>query len=216
MCQLPELRGKKFTQIICEEFSGEKLVQFVWISTLFSFVSQNYLKIFRCLYKISVINVNFRVPFNASLYTILTIVGTLQISVIIPSIGSFVSFISALFLFEVFRTSFQTWNNLIILVAQPPLSVDDEKSSRMFRCGKCVGDVSAKKPNSWTSFCGKKLLNYKISTLKTSGVFQPDPPTPCVKIDEDGSHDMPKEKNAFSNARDSVNYLRKIQSMIII
>lgn len=46
-------------------------------------------------------------------------------------------------------------------------------------------------------------------------LFQPDPPTPCVKISEEGDqHDMPKEKNAFTNARDSVSFRFKAFSRI--
>ncbi|KAF1758578.1 hypothetical protein GCK72_015037 [Caenorhabditis remanei] len=115
------------------------------------------------------IHANNIVPFNASLYTILTIIGTLQISVIIPSIGSFVSFISALFLFEWLNLHFQS----------------------MTRSRRACFDVA------------NVLETYQPRNRTHGHLFVPDPPTPCVKIDEDGSHDMPKEKNAFSNARDS-------------
>ncbi|CDH93223.1 Phosphoprotein [Caenorhabditis elegans] len=48
------------------------------------------------------------------------------------------------------------------------------------------------------------LETYQPRARTHGHLFVPDPPTPCVKISEDGNqHDAPKEKTAFSSARDS-------------
>ncbi|PIC35965.1 hypothetical protein B9Z55_015141 [Caenorhabditis nigoni] len=115
-------------------------------------------------------NLNNIVPFNASLFTILTIIGTLQISALSPSLGSFLSFIISLFTYE--------WQALHF--------------PSMTRSRRACFDVA------------NVLETYQPRARTHGHLFVPDPPTPCVKISEEGNqHDMPKEKNAFSNARDS-------------
>ncbi|CAO4375063.1 unnamed protein product [Caenorhabditis nigoni] len=115
-------------------------------------------------------NLNNIVPFNASLFTILTIIGTLQISALSPSLGSFLSLIISLFTYE--------WQALHF--------------PSMTRSRRACFDVA------------NVLETYQPRARTHGHLFVPDPPTPCVKISEEGNqHDMPKEKNAFSNARDS-------------
>ncbi|CAI5440811.1 unnamed protein product [Caenorhabditis angaria] len=49
------------------------------------------------------------------------------------------------------------------------------------------------------------LETYQPRARTHGHLFIPDPPTPCVKIadENDVAHDAPKEKNAFTNARDA-------------
>ncbi|CAP28150.1 Protein CBG08299 [Caenorhabditis briggsae] len=109
------------------------------------------------------------VPFNASLFTILTIIGTLQISALSPSLGSFLSLIISLFTYE--------WQALHL--------------PSMTRSRRACFDVA------------NVLETYQPRARTHGHLFVPDPPTPCVKISEEGNQHMPKEKNAFSNARDA-------------
>ncbi|CCD68227.1 Phosphoprotein [Caenorhabditis elegans] len=110
------------------------------------------------------------VPFNASFLTILTICGTLQISALVPAVGSVLSVLLSLFTYE--------WLNLHF--------------SSMTRSRRACFDVA------------NVLETYQPRARTHGHLFVPDPPTPCVKISEDGNqHDAPKEKTAFSSARDS-------------
>uniref|UniRef100_A0A8R1DJP7 Uncharacterized protein n=1 Tax=Caenorhabditis japonica TaxID=281687 RepID=A0A8R1DJP7_CAEJA len=110
------------------------------------------------------------VPFNASLFSILSIVGALQLAALSPNIGSFISVIVSIFTYE--------WINLHF--------------SSMTRSRRACFDVA------------NVLETYQPRARTHGHLFVPDPPTPCVKIAEEGNaHDMPKEKNAFTNARDS-------------
>ncbi|EGT33930.1 hypothetical protein CAEBREN_07231 [Caenorhabditis brenneri] len=131
------------------------------------------------------LNLHNIVPFNASFFTILTIVATLQLSALFPNSGSILSFLISLFTYEVsflivmirFYDNFQ-WFGLHF--------------SSMTRSRRACFDVA------------NVLETYQPRARTHGHLFVPDPPTPCVKIAEDGNqHDMPKEKNAFSNARDS-------------
>lgn len=53
-----------------------------------------------------------RVPFNASFLTILTICGTLQISALVPAVGSVLSVLLSLFTYEVCTVLQKIWRKI--------------------------------------------------------------------------------------------------------
>ncbi|CAI2351073.1 unnamed protein product [Caenorhabditis sp. 36 PRJEB53466] len=115
-------------------------------------------------------NVANIVPFNACLFTVLTVSGSLQLTALFPNFGSFLSLLISFFTYEWFNLHFPS----------------------MTRSRRACFDIA------------NVLETYQPRARTHGHLFVPDPPTPCVKIAEEGNeHDMPKEKNSFTNARDS-------------